>query len=105
MAKKRYYQSVKDRMAESRGMERYEVKKRMRGEDSRRAREREYGEMISEDRNAVANLPQDVKMVAYPKVEYSYEPDLADNLSGVDAQMKSDVKRADWKMEKWPEKY
>ena len=41
---------------------------------------------------AHANMPQEVKMMEYPKVDYIGFPYLDDTIVGVDAQMKADVK-------------
>jgi len=120
MAKKnkRYYQSVKDRMAESRGMERYETKKNIKdsayrsvelyaGPSLRRQMEMEGSGMIYEDRDAIANLPQNVMMKEYAKMPY---PDyqVPDTIKGIDVQMyeDSDEKKSNrYKTGKYPEKY
>jgi hypothetical protein len=50
--------------------------------------ERFYDGMISEDKGAVANLPQNVVMKEYPKDGSSPLPEsINDKLSGIDAQM------------------
>lgn len=94
MAKKRYYQSAKDRLAESRGEERHLYRKMMSkkgGMDPRRSQEmKDYG-MISEDHNATANLPQDVKYHAWPKgAGYIDDKYLDDTIRGIDRQMDED---------------
>lgn len=101
---KRYYQSVSDRMSESRGMERYETKKEMKDkrmmgeeyyasfEDSKR-RQLEDSGMISEDRRQVANMPQEVIMKSYDRPDYA-RYSLDDTARGVDDQMDSDVRGA-----------
>lgn len=103
MAKKRYYQSPKDRLAESRGMER----EMYAGYDDRKRKEYEDSMMIKEDRSAVANLPQNVMMKEYPKTDYYYY-DLDDTQRGVNVQMDDDV-RMEKKLgkagKKYPEKY
>ena len=73
MAKK-YYEGKKDRKDESRGMGRYE-KDRM---DS------SYYGMISEDRSAPANMPQEVVHKYYPKCEYFDSHDLDDSINKID---------------------
>ena len=94
MAKKRYYQSPKDRMDESRGMER-----------ERRRTEMEDSGMIREDRSSIANLPQDVKYTAYPKTDY-FMYDLDDTIRGIDVQIDDDVRGERRKSgERYPEKY
>lgn len=47
--------------------------------------------MISKDMSAMANMPQNVVMREYPKVDYSMYG-LNDTISGIDAQMKGDNK-------------
>jgi hypothetical protein len=106
MAKKRYHQSTSDRMSESRGMEKYETKRKMKKgmsrDDSRRYME-DSG-MIREDHSAIANLPQSVIMREYPKVStYAMDYNLNDTASGIDRQMYDDAKKT--KKEMYPEKY
>jgi len=102
MAKKRYYQSKKDRRDESRGMKEYYDKM-----DPRRRRELEDSMMISEDHSAMANLPQNVMMKEYPKAPYLVDGDmnLNDTIRGVDEQMWKDSHGRDLKKDKYPEKY
>ena len=111
MAKKKYYQSPKDRLAESRGEERSLYRKKMKkeehyaGMEPRRRQELEDAGMIREDRNAVANLPQYVKYEAYPKTDYD-RYDLNDDIRGIDVQMNDDVRQERRKSgEPYPEKY
>lgn len=82
MARKKYKQSVRDRMAESRGMERYETKRKMKkkmkkdmadhfaGYHNDRKRYEDPRAMLSEDHSAPANMPPRVKMAMYPKQRY-----------------------------------
>lgn len=109
---KRYYQSPRDRMAESRGMER-EIRRKdvMRADDrmydeiDRRRREMEDAGMIHEDKMAVANLPQNVHYKPYPKTDY-YRYDLNDDIRGIDVQIDDDVRQERSKAGKsYPEKY
>lgn len=74
----------------------YNGRKRMESRD---------GGMISEDKSAIANLPQDEMMKAYPRISYdSYS--LNDDIYGIDVQIKDDMKKAKRKYgEKYPEKY
>ena len=74
MAKKRYYD------------EKYA------GYDMRRKQEYQDSMMISEDRNAIANLPQNVKYVLYPQSPYYSSPALNDTLSGINRQIGDDVR-------------
>ena len=46
--------------------------------------------MISEDKSACANLPQDVKYHAWPKPGYYANYDLDDTVRGIDEQMDAD---------------
>lgn len=50
------------------------------------------GNMIHEDHNAMANLPQEVKMAYWPKAEYSTY-DLDDTIRGIDKQQSADSRR------------
>lgn len=60
------------------------------GYDPRRRLEHEDFMMIHEDRNAMANLPQQVMIKAYPKI-HGYTPEnLDDTVRGVDEQMDGD---------------
>lgn len=72
MAKKRFYD------ADQNG---YEMRMKREMSDSR---------MISEDRSAIANLPQEVMIKAYPAEPYGTYPDLNDTQSGVDRQISQD---------------
>ena len=60
------------------------------GHEGRRKQEMEDGGMIREDRSAIANLPQEVMMKAYPKTGPYMPEDLNDTISGVDSQMDGD---------------
>lgn len=119
MAKrKRYYQSKKDRMAESRGMKRYE--KRMRKDrrdesrgmrdyyekermhmaedgyykmDPRRRRELEDSGMIHEDHYAPSNLPQQVMHKYWGGGDYGLNVRLDDTDYGVDRQKEADNRK------------
>lgn len=107
----KYHQSAKDRKDESRGMERAMHRRSMMKEDKysgmepRRRQEMEDAGMIREDHRAVANLPQEVRYQAYPRIDYdSY--DLNDDIRGIDVQMDDDVRKERRKSgERYPEKY
>lgn len=93
MAKKRYYQTRKDREDESRGMRRYWADK----EDANMKHDRysyEDSTMIREDPRAPANLPQEVVHRNYPKTAYGYGGNLDDTIRGVDDQIDDDVEEA-----------
>ena len=84
MAAKRYHQTMRDRKNEAYGEGYYE------GAEGRRTQEMQDGGMIREDRSAIANLPQEVMMKAYPKTG-PYMPEMLDDtLRGVDKQMDGD---------------
>lgn len=55
----------------------------------RRAEARDFS-MISEDKSACANLPQDVKYHAWPKAGHYAEYSLDDTIRGIDKQMNED---------------
>ncbi len=64
------------------------------GMDSRRRQEMADGGMIFEDHSAIANMPQEVKITAYPKTGPYIPEMLDDTIRGVDKQMdKDDSKR------------
>lgn len=73
------------------------------GMESRRRQEREDGGMISEDKSAIANLPQNVMIKAYSRPAYS-SYNLNDDIKGIDVQIRDDVKKED-KKGAYPEKY
>ncbi len=60
------------------------------GEKSRRNQENEDAGMIREDHSAIANLPQNVMMKAYPRPGGYMPEDLDDTIRGVDDQMAMD---------------
>lgn len=63
------------------------------GESARRTQEMQDGGMLSEDRGAIANMPQSIIMKAYPK-SYGYLPeDLDDTIRGVDGQIEMDDRK------------
>ena len=113
--KKKYSQSAQDRLAESRGMERYETKRKMEKKsemydgvsdyEMRMKREFENGGMIKEDPNAIANLPQQAMIKKYPKTDY-FKYNLNDDIKGIDVQIDDDVnKELSKSRDKYPEKY
>lgn len=60
------------------------------GMEPRRRQEMEDAGMISEDHNAIANLPQEVMFKKYPKTG-PYMPEMLDDtIRGVDKQMDGD---------------
>ncbi len=63
------------------------------GMDSRRKQEMEDAGMIHEDHRAIANLPQDVKIMAYPKTGPYIPEMLDDTIRGIDKQMDMDDKK------------
>ena len=59
--------------------------------------------MLHEDRNAIANMPQNVIMKMYPKYHFAMDENLNDDIRGIDNQMREDSKRQ--KRGPYPEKY
>lgn len=55
-----------------------------------RREERADFSMISEDHSAPANMPQQVKYHAWPKVGHYADYDLDDTIRGIDRQMNED---------------
>lgn len=86
--KKRYHQSPKARLAESRGEERHLL--RGKGMDPRRYQEMRDAGMINEDHSATANLPQQVKYHDWPKARHYHDYGLDDTIRGIDRQMDED---------------
>lgn len=68
-----------------------------------RNEERRDFEMISEDKSAVANLPQQVMYKPWPKAGYYADYDLDDTIRGVNKQMDEDG--SDMKRHKSSKKY
>jgi hypothetical protein len=87
------------------GMKSMESRDLYSGKTSRREMESRDAGMISEDRSAIANLPQNVVMKAYPACAYdSYN--LNDNINGIDVQIRDDVHGGKRKSGMpYPEKY
>lgn len=73
------------------------------GYDNRRREERESGEMIREDRSAIANLPQSVVMREYPRTHGIVTPELDDTMRVVDESNAMDERKS--KHERFPSKY
>lgn len=81
-------QNRKDRMDESKGMNRYE-------RDSKGKMDSGYFGMLSEDHSAPANLPQDVKHEYYPKCDYMDRYELDDTIQGLDDTRDYDIRKLD----------
>lgn len=94
---------MKDRRDERAGMKRYERSEGYAGYVGRMRKEWEDSRMLSEDHNAIANMPQDVKYHRWPFSPYDGYPHLDDTMSGIDYQMHQDNKKR--KRETMPEKY
>ena len=98
--KKRFHQSAKDRVAESRGMERALYRRKLAdqehyaGAEPRRRQEMEDAGMIHEDHMEVANLPQGVQYRPWPKAGYHLNDNLDDTIRGIDEQMDEDGSEA-----------
>lgn len=65
------------------------------GMPARKRQELEDKNMIHEDGNAIANLPQYVKIEAYPKPGYYLEEGIDDSIRGVDMQIEFDDRKRD----------
>lgn len=97
--KKRYHQSVKDRMAESRGEEKHMMRRKMSegdyaGAEPRRRQEMEDAGMLREDHRQVANMPQEVMYKPWPKAGHYMDGGLDDTIRGIDNQMDEDGRDA-----------
>lgn len=92
---KRYYDSKKARIGNG-----YYA-----GYESRLMQEREDGSMLNEDRSQVANLPQEVIMKFYPKVDYAHYSPLNDTIASVDNQIDKDSSGKTIKKGMYPEMY
>lgn len=99
---KRYYQSIRDRVHEGVGEDMYLLKD-SRSERARRAHAMYESGMIDEDRSAIANLPQDVKMRSYARSATAMTDELDDTERGVDKQVGRDASQARAHMK--PHKY
>jgi hypothetical protein len=78
------------------------------GLESARNQEREDFDMISEGRNDIANLPQDVKYYLWSMSEVGENEDLDDTIRGIDEQIRDDATKhgpGGIKNKKFPEKY
>lgn len=73
------------------------------GRDNRRAMEARDFNMISEDRSAPANLPQQVVMKDWPKARHYSDYGLDDTIGGIDEQMDKDNRKMEKHLQ--PEKY
>ena len=96
---KRYHQSKKDRMHDSRGED------MMMHDKNRHSRHRQMYEdgMIHEDHMQIANLPQGVEMKPWEGESYAHAEHLDDTIRGIDHQRKSDSKHQ--KAGMYPEMY
>lgn len=63
------------------------------GLESARHQEKRDSMMISEDKSAVANLPQHVIYKAWPKAGHYADYALNDDISGIDTQMDDDGRK------------
>ena len=87
------------------GMKSMESRDLYSGKTSRREMESRDAGMISEDKSAIANLPQNVIMKAYPASAYDTY-NLNDDIKGIDVQVRDDVMGGKRKSgQPYPEKY
>lgn len=68
----------------------YEGGRAMHEADERKMEHRDSG-MLSEDHNAIANMPQDVKYHPWTKQRAYLNTHLDDTISGIDHQQSEDV--------------
>lgn len=87
MAKK---QNMKDRLAESRGMERYETERKMGKKKKKSSSKKRFH--FGEDHSAPSNMPQHLVSKAYPVSGYSLDEYYPDDLAGVDQQIDDDAR-------------
>lgn len=85
MAKKRHYEGSYEGLENARNMERKDFS------------------MISEDRSAIANLPQSVKYTSWPKSSHYHDYGLDDTISGINEQQRKDNSKMEKHLQ--PEKY
>lgn len=70
------------------------AKKRFYKKESQQMMQKRDAGMISEDRSACANLPQQVIQKEWPRTSYFDHSELNDKISGIDRQMDADVNGA-----------
>lgn len=87
----RHHKSHKSKRHHSSGIEDGRHGGRSMYEPSERKMESRSGEMISEDHNAIANMPQHVVYREYPKGHMYLRTNLDDTMSGIDMQQSEDV--------------
>lgn len=73
------------------------------GLNNARDKERSDFNMISEDRSAIANLPQGVMYKPWPKSKHYHDYGLDDTIRGIDEQQDKDNSKMERFMQ--PEKY
>ncbi len=73
------------------------------GLNNARDMERTSFNMISEDKHAIANLPQEVMYKAWPKARHYHDYGLDDTIRGIDEQMDKDNGKMESHLQ--PEKY
>lgn len=64
------------------------------GHAGRRHQEMEDAGMIREDKQAVANMPQEVMYKPWPRADHGLDSRLDDTISGIDRQMDMDMSDA-----------
>lgn len=72
-------------------MKRYHEGGRMMHEPSERKMEHKSSMMLSEDHNAIANMPQDVKYHKWVESDKYLNTSLDDTISGIERQQSEDV--------------
>lgn len=70
----------------------HEAHEKMNGmHEGRRYHEMKAAGMISENHNAVANMPQEVRYVAWPSYEVGLDAGMDDTIRGINEQMNQDL--------------
>jgi len=94
-----YYQTRKDRGHESRGMKKYGRSSHnpggMSGYNKRSGMDSGYMGMISEDRSAPSNLPQEIKHEYYPPCDYVDTYHLDDTIKGIDENISNSIRKVE----------
>jgi hypothetical protein len=88
MAKKKHHHE------EKRHEKKHEMHGMYEGHNERRHQEMKDAGMISEDKHAVANMPQHVVYRDWPRADRGLDSRLDDKISGIDRQMDEDLKGA-----------
>jgi len=64
------------------------------GHSERRHREMKDAGMISEDKSAIANMPQHVEYKGWPRAHEGFDSNIDDTIAGINQQMDRDESHA-----------